>query len=61
MEVKPFICNYSTRRRVGAMENKGIGVGKKAKDFILRDQKGQEFILSEYPGRKVLLSFHPLA
>jgi peroxiredoxin len=43
------------------MENKGIGVGKKAKDFILRDQKGQEFILSEYPGRKVLLSFHPLA
>ncbi len=43
------------------MENKGISVGKKAKDFILRDQKGQEFILSEGQGRKVLLSFHPLA
>jgi len=43
------------------MENKVIGVGKKAKDFILRDQKGQEFILSEGQGKKVLLSFHPLA
>jgi peroxiredoxin len=43
------------------MENKGISIGKKVKDFILRDQKAQEFILSEGQGRKVLLSFHPLA
>lgn len=36
-------------------------VGKKAKDFILRDQNSQECKLSDYRGRKVLLSFHPLA
>ena len=36
-------------------------VGKKAKDFTLRDQNSQECRLSDYQGRKVLLSFHPLA
>lgn len=36
-------------------------VGKKAKDFALKDHNGEEFRLSFYRGRKVLLSFHPLA
>lgn len=36
-------------------------IGKKAKNFILRDQNSQECRLSDYLGRKVLLSFHPLA
>jgi len=36
-------------------------IGKKAKDFSLRDQNGQECRLSNFLGRKVLLSFHPLA
>ena len=42
-------------------EQKVISVGKKAKDFALKDQNGQEFRLSHFHGRKVLLSFHPLA
>jgi peroxiredoxin len=42
-------------------EQKGPGVGKKAKDFGLKDQNGKEFRLSHFLGRKVLLSFHPLA
>ena len=42
------------------MEQPSI-VGKKAKDFILRDQNGQECRLSSFLGRRVLLSFHPLA
>lgn len=36
-------------------------IGRKAKDFMLRDQNSQECRLSDYLGRKVLLSFHPLA
>jgi len=43
------------------MENKVVELGKKVRDFIIRDQKGQEFILSECRGKKVLMSFHPLA
>jgi peroxiredoxin len=42
------------------MEQPSI-VGKKAKDFTLRDQNGQECRLSSFLGRRVLLSFHPLA
>jgi peroxiredoxin len=42
-------------------EQKVIAVGKKAKDFALRDHNGDEFRLSLFRGRKVLLSFHPLA
>ena len=38
-----------------------IAVGKKAKDFSLRDQKADLFRLSDLRGKKVLLSFHPLA
>lgn len=36
-------------------------IGKKAKDFVLRDQNSQECRFSDYLGRRVLLSFHPLA
>lgn len=42
-------------------EKKVIQVGKKAKEFTLKDQNGQDFRLSETEGKKVLLSFHPLA
>jgi peroxiredoxin len=35
--------------------------GKKAKDFILKDQSGNGFKLSDFRGKKVFLSFHPLA
>ena len=43
------------------MKKKLLIQGKKANDFILKDQNGQDFRLSEYRGEKVLLSFHPLA
>jgi peroxiredoxin len=37
-------------------------IGKKAKDFTLRDQNKKKFQLSKLRGKKrVLLSFHPLA
>jgi peroxiredoxin len=42
-------------------EKKVIQVGKKPKDFKLKDHNGQDFILSACKGKKVLLSFHPLA
>ena len=42
-------------------EQNVIALGKKVKDFGLRDQNGQEFRLSACLGKKVLLSFHPLA
>jgi peroxiredoxin len=41
-------------------EKKGL-VGRKAKDFTLKDHKGEAFPLSQFLGRRVLLSFHPLA
>lgn len=42
-------------------EKEAIGVGKKVRDFTLKDQNGKDFMLSAEKGRKVLLSFHPLA
>jgi peroxiredoxin len=42
-------------------EQKVVSVGKKIKDFRLKDQNGQDFALSDYRGKRVLLSFHPLA
>jgi peroxiredoxin len=42
-------------------EKKVIQIGKKPKDFKLKDQNGKDFILSDCKGKKVLLSFHPLA
>ena len=36
-------------------------VGKKALDFVLKDQDGKEFRLFDFRGKKILLSFHPLA
>jgi len=38
-----------------------LEVGKKALDFVLKDQNGGEFRLSDFRGKKILLSFHPLA
>jgi peroxiredoxin len=38
-----------------------VAVGKKVRDFTLKDQAGAEFRLSSQRGKKVLLSFHPLA
>jgi len=38
-----------------------IKVGRKAPDFVLKDQNEKEFSLKDFRGRKVLLSFHPLA
>ena len=42
-------------------EKKAIQVGRKAKDFTLKDHNGQDFHLAEAKGKRVLLSFHPLA
>jgi peroxiredoxin len=42
-------------------ERKVIGVGRKVKDFLLKDQDGGDFHLAAYRGNRVLLSFHPLA
>ncbi len=42
-------------------EKKVVQVGKKLKDFKLRDHNGKDFILADCKGKKVLLSFHPLA
>lgn len=38
-----------------------IELGKKVRDFTLKDQSGADVALSDYRGKKVLLSFHPLA
>ena len=38
-----------------------VKIGKKLKDFKLKDQNRQEFSLAEWGGKRVLLSFHPLA
>ncbi len=43
------------------VEKKVVQVGKKLKDFKLKDQNGQDFLLSDCRGKRVLLSFHPLA
>ena len=43
------------------MEKKLIDIGRKAKEFTLKDQNGQDFRISEQGGKKILLSFHPLA
>lgn len=42
-------------------EKKVVQVGKKPKDFKLKDHNGMDFTLSGCKGKKVLLSFHPLA
>lgn len=42
-------------------EERKAQIGKKAKDFALKDQNGKEFKLSQFSGKRVLLSFHPLA
>jgi peroxiredoxin len=42
-------------------ERNVVQVGKKLKDFTLRDQNGKDFTLKDCRGKKVLLSFHPLA
>ena len=38
-----------------------VKIGKKLKDFKLKDQNRQEFSLAGCGGKRVLLSFHPLA
>jgi len=38
-----------------------VAVGKKLKDFKLKDQNRQDFALAGFLGKRVLLSFHPLA
>lgn len=38
-----------------------IEIGKKAPDFMLKDNTGKELKLSDFLGKSVLLSFHPLA
>jgi peroxiredoxin len=42
-------------------EKKVVPVGKKLKDFKLKDQNGRDFLLSDFRRKRVLLSFHPLA
>jgi peroxiredoxin len=42
-------------------EKKVVPVGKKLKDFKLKDQNGRDFLLAGCRGKRVLLSFHPLA
>ena len=36
-----------------------IKIGKKAPDFLLKDQDGKERSLSEFKGKKILLYFYP--
>jgi len=43
------------------VERKVISLGKKAADFVLKDQNNNDVRLSDFQGRKVILSFHPLA
>ena len=45
------------------MTGKPVGpkLGKRAPNFVLRDQDGNDFELADLRGRRVLLSFHPLA
>ena len=45
------------------MAGKPVGprLGRKAPDFVLRDQDGNPLDLADLRGRRVLLSFHPLA
>ncbi|MCE5262951.1 MAG: redoxin domain-containing protein [Deltaproteobacteria bacterium] len=43
------------------VEKKVVQVGKKLKDFKLKDHNGKDFVLADCKGKKVLLSFHPLA
>lgn len=38
-----------------------LQLGKKVRDFRLKDQNNEDFTLSGCLGKKVLLSFHPLA
>jgi peroxiredoxin len=38
-----------------------VRIGRKIKDFELKDQNGQDFRLADCQGKRVLLSFHPLA
>lgn len=38
-----------------------VEVGRKLRDFTLKDQHGQDFRLADSQGSLVLLSFHPLA
>lgn len=42
-------------------EKKVVQVGKKLKDFKIKDHNGKDFTLADHAGKKVLLSFHPLA
>ncbi len=42
-------------------DKKVVAVGKRLKDFKLKDQNRQDFTLSEQRGKRVLLSVHPLA
>ena len=43
------------------VEQRKVKIGKKAKNFVLKDQNGKEIKLSQFDGKRVLLSFHPLA
>ncbi|MDD1768117.1 MAG: redoxin domain-containing protein [Methanomassiliicoccales archaeon] len=38
-----------------------LKIGKKARDFVLKDHRNENFKLSDFEGRRILLSFHPLA
>jgi len=38
-----------------------LKIGKKARDFVLKDHRNEDFRLSDFEGKRVLLSFHPLA
>ena len=42
-------------------DKKVVQVGKKLKDFKLKDHNGKDFSLADCKGKKVLLSFHPMA
>jgi len=42
-------------------EKKIVQIGKKLKDFKLKDQNGRDFLPADCIGKRVLLSFHPLA
>jgi peroxiredoxin len=56
-----FLSSRFIERRFIMAEAKAAQKGKKAKDFILKDQNGQDFRLAACKGKKLLLSFHPLA
>jgi len=58
--IRAYQNEHLERKRRFVMAE-AVKIGKKVKDFKLKDQNGQDFRLTDCKGKRVLLSFHPLA